>query len=260
MRWSPTLLLPLCLVTTACGTSAKHQALVERRSAIRLADEERELGARQAYRSKTGFQATRWGMTREEVLAVAPGAVAHNAWGDLRTLGTVAGRLAVIDYVFADGQLAEVTLHFQTSGAVRGNFGALDELLTLKYGKPASRSDSALDAAHHLALVQMANNLSEASANYHAARSGVRPVTPPVGSVERQWEANAREDVTLAAIDYELQNTWKDAETELLLTGRQEPGQRSLTLQYQSVRMKPYLSKELAVRSERRKVEQSQEL
>ena len=260
MRWSPTLLLPLCLITTACGTSAKHQSLVERRSAIRLADEVRELGARQEYRSKTGFQATRWGMTREEVLALVSGAVAHNAWGDLRALGTIADRPAIIDYVFADGQLAEVTLHFQTPGAVRGNFGALEELLTLKYGRPASRKDSALDAENRLAMVQMVNNLSEASANYHAARSGVSSATPPVGSFERQEEANAREDVTLAAIDYALQATWKDAETDLLLTGRQEPGQGSLTLQYQSVRMKPSLSKELAARSEQRKVEQSQEL
>jgi len=260
MRWNPALLLPLCLATVACGTSAKHQALLERRAAIRLADEEREHREKVAYRSNTGFQDTRWGMTRNEVLAVVRGARAFNMWGDLRVLGIITGRSAVIDYIFADGQLASVSLRFQTAGVVRDNFQALEELLTLKYGKPASRHDTALDAAHSLAMAEMVNNLSEASANYHAARSGTQPTTPAVDSYKRQWEANARADVLAAQYDYELQSTWKDAETDLLLSGRQEPGLRNLSLQYTSVRFAPYLSKELAVRSEQRKAVHSQEL
>ncbi|NVJ05412.1 hypothetical protein HUW63_09215 [Myxococcus sp. AM001] len=260
MRWKSALLLPLCLVTTACGTSVKHQALLERRDAIRLADVEREQGEREQYRSVNGFQDTRWGMTRAEVLAVAPGALPSNAWGDLRALGVVADRPAVIDYIFADGQLAQVSLRFRTPGAVRGDFRALEELLSMKYGKPASREDSALDAAHHLALVEMSNNLSEASANYHAARSGYRSPTPAVGSFERQREADARNNALAASYDYALESTWKDAETDLVLTGTQQPGARGLSLQYQSARLAPYLSQELAVRAEQRKVEQSLEL
>lgn len=261
MRWKSALLLPLCLATTACGTSAKHQALIERRDAIRLADVEREQVALEQYRGANGFQDTRWGMTTPETLAALP---AHarivNEWGDVLVTDVVAGRRADVYYVFAQGQLTEVTLRFHAPGAVRGNFDSVEELLSMKYGKPGTREDSARDAEGRLALAQMANNLSEASANYHAWRSGVRPSGPAVDNFGRQIEANARTDAALATHDYLLRSTWTDAETELRLTGYQEPGARSLTLTYTSQRLKPYLSKELAVRDQQRKVEQSREL
>ncbi|ATB45719.1 hypothetical protein [Corallococcus macrosporus] len=261
MRWSSTLLLPLCLATTACGTSAKHQALIERRDAIRMADAEREQGAREAYRSATGFQDTRWGMTRSETLAALPArARLIGAWEDVHVTDVVAGRPADVYYVFAEGQLAAVTLSFRAPGAVRGDFDSVAELLTRKYGKPESMEDSARDAESRLALAQMSNNLSEASANYHAWRSGVRPSGPAVDNFGRQLEANARTDAALAHYDYLLQGSWKDADTELRLTGSQSPGARSLMLTYTSLRLRPYLAKELAVRDEQRKVEQSREL
>ncbi|QDE66679.1 hypothetical protein [Myxococcus xanthus] len=261
MRWSSALLLPLCLATTACGTSAKHQALLERRDAIRLADVEREQVAREQYRSSSGFQDTRWGMTKDEAMSALPfHARVINEWGDVHVADVVAGRRADAYYVFAQGQLAEVTLHFHAPGAVRDNFNSVAELLTMKYGKPASLEDSARDAEGRLALAQMANNLSEASANYHAWRSGEQPGGPAVDNFGRQMEANARTNAALAAHEYLLQGTWDDKETGLLLSGSQEPGARSLTLTYTSLRLKPYLSKELAVRDQQRKVEQSREL
>ncbi|AKQ68786.1 putative lipoprotein [Myxococcus hansupus] len=260
MRWSPTFLLPLCLVTTACGTSAKHQALVERRDTIRLVDEERELGARRDYRSQTGYQDTRWGMTKEEVLAVVPDAVQHNTWGDMGVFGVIADRPAFIQYLFVEGQLAKVELHFHSPGAVRDQFHQMEELLTLKYGKPASRSDTAIDAANRLAMAEMVNNLAVASDNYHAARSGQRPSTPAVDSFGRQREANARVDAATAAYDYALASTWEDTETGVMLKGAQEPGQNRLSIHYWSERLEPYLTKALVVRAEQRKVEQAQEL
>ncbi|GHG68707.1 hypothetical protein [Comamonas sp. JC664] len=260
MRWSPTLLLPLCLAATACGTSAKHQALIERRDAIRQMDAERELGARQDYRSMTGFQNTRWGMTKEEVLAVVPGAVQHNAWGDLGVTSVIADRPALVQYLFVEGQLAGVELHFPSPGAVRDHFHQVEELLTLKYGKPASRSDSAIDAANRLALAELANNLAVASDNYHAARSGYRPSTPAVDSFGRQREANARVDAATSSYDYALASTWQDTETGIVLNGKQEPGLNRLSLHYWSARLKPFLKKELTVRAQQWKAEQSQAL
>ncbi|MFP2960100.1 hypothetical protein ACLEPN_20300 [Myxococcus sp. 1LA] len=259
MRWSPSLLLPLCLFTTACGTSAKHQALLERRAAIRESNEAHGRISREVFRSKTGFQNTLWGMTREEVRARAPQSFDFNAWGDLRDRGFIAGRPVLIDYVFAQGQLAEVVLHIRSPGAVRGNFNEMAELLTMKYGKPVDRLDSELTAQNRLAMTEMLNNLSAIAEDIQVARSGRRS-SSAVDTYALRREASARDDVVLAANDYILQSTWKAPETDLVLTGNQEPGLRVLTLRYQGVWMKRHLSQELAVRTKQEKAQQSREL
>ncbi|NVJ20979.1 hypothetical protein HUW62_07095 [Myxococcus sp. AM011] len=231
-------LLLLSLFTTACG-GARHQALLERRDAIRASNEAFELKEVETYRSQDGFQETRWGMSPDEVRALYP-----EAWvtpqGSLQVNTHVTEAPAAVEFLFAREKLAGVNIQFEPMTHVRGHVEWLSELLELKYGAPISHEDTAITAARfvqtlevlHLttAVVELASTLKHGSGMDWEAEA------------ERQRVlASARDDVFEAQHDFVIEKAWKNSETALQLMARQHPHSRALGLQYESRRLKPYL-------------------
>lgn len=235
-------LLLLSLFTTACG-SARHQALLERRDGIRASNAAFELKAVEAYRSQDGFQETRWGMSQDEVLALYP-----EAWvtpqGSLQVHTHVTEAPAAVEFLFARGKLASVSIQFDPRMHVRGQVEWLSELLELKYGAPISHEDTAITAARfvqtlevlHLttAVVELASTLKHGSHMDWEAEA------------ERQRVlASARDDVFEAQHVFVIETAWKNPETTLQLMARQDSHSRALDLTYESRRLKPYLQEAL---------------
>ncbi|NTX65666.1 hypothetical protein HUA74_33900 [Myxococcus sp. CA051A] len=225
-------LLPLCLLATACGTSARQQALLERREAIRASNDAFAAEELAHYRGKSGFQETRWGMSPDEVRALHPEARTTSSQGDLRVTTRVTDRLATVDFKFTLNKLATVSLRFDTDAPLREDFGALSELLSMKYGAPTSRRDTAEDAEERLRMAESLN-LSLGEGTSFSRTTGD----------DHAYEERRRIEALAARTDYQLEKTWKDSETKLQLSGWQQPDSKRLTLNYVSRYLEPHLSK-----------------
>ena len=252
--------LPLCFLVTACGTSARHQALVERRDAIRASNAAAEQEFLENYRSRDGFQDTRWGMSPEEVKALYPGAHMTNTEGDLRVETRVVDRLATVHFFFTQDKLAVVRVQFANADPLRTEFSSLSELLVMKYGQPTKHVDTAAEAEDRLWELESSNDRVERNAKLRELGSGRRTKGDPVDAESRQWEEEAREEALHARNNYDLQQLWKDSETLLLLAGQQTSSRSTLTLQYQSRQLSASMAHELEAYQGQRKRELSEEL
>ncbi|MCP3167038.1 hypothetical protein [Myxococcus qinghaiensis] len=244
-------LLPLCLLATGCGTSARHQQLLERREAIRTSNEAFAIEELANYRSKSGFQETRWGMSSDEVAALYPGARATSSQGDLRVATRVTDRPATVDFKFTMNKLAAVSLRFDTDAPLREDFDALAELLSIKYGAPTSRHDSVEIAEQRLRTAESYNrSLGEGTSRSRTTGD------------DRAYEERVRMEALAARSDYVLEKTWKDSETKLQLSAWQQPDSKRLSLDYVSRFLEPHLSNrpETEDGDLERKYEQAQEL
>lgn len=242
-------LLPVCLLATGCGTSARQQELLERRSAIRASNDAFAADELVHYRGKSGFQETRWGMSPDEVRALYPRARTTSSEGDLRVVTEVTDRMATVDFKFTLNKLATVSLSFTTLNPLREDFDALSELLSIKYGEPTSRRDTAEDADRRLRTAESYNrSLGEGTSRSRTTGD------------DRAYEERTRLDALAARGDYQLEKTWRDSETKLQLSARQEPGSRQLTLDYVSRFLEPHLSQRSSNLEAERKLEQAQEL
>ncbi|MFP2904189.1 hypothetical protein ACLESD_03760 [Pyxidicoccus sp. 3LFB2] len=255
-------LLPLCFLVTACGSSARHQSLLERREAIRASNAEHEAAFIETYRSRDGFQDTRWGMSPEEVKALYPGASMVSTKGDMRARLRVVDRPAIVSFFFTQDKLAIITVQFASPDPLRDEFSALSELLGMKYGTPTSRVDTAAEAEARLWNIQSGNERIERTDKLRELGSDSRRRSDddPVEPRYRQDEEDARLEAVAARNDYSLQRVWRDSETELLLDGRQTPSHSTLSLQYESRVLRPYITEDLKVDSAQRKREQAGEL
>ncbi|WP_338863603.1 hypothetical protein [Myxococcus stipitatus] len=111
---------------------------------------------------------------------------------------------ALVEFLFTEeNQLAAVHVHFVRPESVREHFEPLAELLELKYGLPATYSDTAVH------------------------RDGEPDPFPP--------------DSPQAPL--RLESTWKSDETFVRLTGVHQPDTQSLTIQYESTHLKIFLDK-----------------
>lgn len=225
-------LLPLCLLATACGTSARQQALMERRDAIRASNDAFAAEELANYQGKSGFQETRWGMSPDEVRALYPEARTTSSEGDLRVATRVTDRPATVNFRFTLNKLAAVSLRFDTDAPLREDFGALSELLSMKYGAPTSRRDTAEDAEQRLRVAESLN-LSLGEGTSRSRTTGD----------DHAYEERRRIEALAAKTDYQLEKTWKDSETKLQLSGWQQPDAKYLTLNYVSRYLEPHLSK-----------------
>jgi hypothetical protein len=198
-------------------------------------------------------------MTVDEVRAQVPNAVA-SARGNLTAALQVADRPALAHYVFAQGRLAAVTLHFVARADVRQEHGSLSELLTLKYGKPLSQQDTAFDAEQRLGLQESVNFLARATESYQASKSGVAATPNALDYAATQREARARQAALLAQNDFALVSRWNNTETEVALFGRQSPGHQGVTLHYLSSTLSQRLQQELQAQEQEGKQERAREL
>jgi len=98
----------------------------------------------QAYRSESGFQQTRWGMTESEVSVLFPG-ISRKPSGEMATRTAVANFPAQVHFLFVDGRLWSVDVSFDVDASipdqdVRKTLD-LRRLLREKYGAPKSVKD-----------------------------------------------------------------------------------------------------------------------
>ncbi|MFP2924972.1 hypothetical protein ACLESO_07090 [Pyxidicoccus sp. 3LG] len=253
-------LVPLCFLVAACGASTRHQALLERREAIRASNAAFQEEFIRNYRGGDGFQDTRWGMPPEEVQALYPGSRMSSTGGHLRATTVVVDREATADFFFTQGKLAAVSVQFHEPDPLREEFGSLSELLSMKYGEPVSRLDTAADVEARLEWYEADNDRTERNARLRELGTGRRSTQDPVDAEWRQKEEEARLEAIQARNDYTLREEWKDSETQLFLSGQQTPATSNLTLQYLSRHLKPYLREDLLGSEARRKQEQALEL
>ncbi|MFY1825372.1 hypothetical protein ACN47A_05610 [Myxococcus fulvus] len=243
-------LLPLCLLATACGTSARQQALLERREAIRDSNSAFAAEELANYRGKSGFQETRWGMSPDEVRALHPEARTTSSEGDLRVVTRVTDRPATVDFKFTLNKLAAVSLRFDTGAPLREDFDALSELLSMKYGAPTARRDTAEEAEARVR-----------SAETYTRSLGEGTRRSRTTADDLAYENKVRLEALAAQSNYVVEKSWKDSETKLQLTGWQQPDARRLTLDYVSRFLEPHLSKRSAEFEDlEKKREQAQEL
>ncbi|MGC4120908.1 MAG: tetratricopeptide repeat protein [Myxococcales bacterium] len=95
------------------------------------------------WRSKTGYQQTRWGMTPKQVKALYPGALENGAM--VVAKGKAAGHDAQIGFLFLDGSLAGVALIFQDGVFAAERLKVFEDVkkgLIVKYGEPADDSEN----------------------------------------------------------------------------------------------------------------------
>ncbi|HEY3446701.1 MAG TPA: hypothetical protein VGK67_10075 [Myxococcales bacterium] len=95
------------------------------------------------WRSKNGYQQTRWGMTPKQVKALYPGAV--EAGEMVVTKGKAAGHDAQLGFLFLDGSLAGVALIFQDGTFLAERLKFFEDVkkgLIAKYGAPADESEN----------------------------------------------------------------------------------------------------------------------
>src|SRR5690242_15833394 len=108
-------LLLTALVLAACATERQGPSALERRDYVRAANRALNEGT---YRSRDGFQSTRWGMTRDEVASLYP-AVESLPRGALALSMTVAERPARVIFLFTKGRLSVVRVRFTQFKDVR---------------------------------------------------------------------------------------------------------------------------------------------
>ncbi|MCY1018712.1 hypothetical protein [Pyxidicoccus sp. MSG2] len=252
--------LPLCFLIAACGTSARQQALIERRDAIRTANAEHQEEFIRTYRGGEGFQDTVWGMSPEEVKALYPEARMTSTEGDLRATTPVADRDATVDFFFAMDKLAAVVVQFEEPDPLREEFDSLSELLRMKYGQPLAERDTTADAERKLWDIESLNDRTERTARMREIGSGRRSTKDPVDAESRQWEEEQRLEAIHARNDFALRSEWQNTETQLALTGRQTPATSMLLLQYESRHLKPYLKRTVESSEAERKREEARDL
>jgi hypothetical protein len=253
-------LVPLCFLVAACGTSARQQALLERRDAIRTANAEHQEEFIRTYRGDDGFQDTRWGMSPEEVKALYPEASMTSSEGDLRATTEVADRDATVDFFFAMDKLAAVVVQFEAPDPLREEFGSLSELLRMKYGQPVAERDTTADAERKLWDIESFNDRTERTARMRELGSGRRSTKDPVDAESRQLEEEERLEAIQARNDFGLWSEWRTGETQLALIGRQTPATSMLLIQYESRHLKPYLKRFLDSSEAERKRDQVRDL
>ncbi|WP_426750389.1 hypothetical protein [Myxococcus sp. Y35] len=255
-------LLPFCLLATACGSSARQQALLERRETIRDSNAAFAKEAFANYRSSDGFQETRWGMSPEDVKALYPEAWTTSPQGDLRVTQEVAERPATLDFLFVQHKLAAVSVVFKASGPLRDEFSALARALRVKYGEPVLERDTAADAEARLRRIESNNRLTESNARLRELNKPrqERSNRDPVDPSDRAWEEEARMDNLQAQLDYALEQGWKNPQTELRLSGQRTPDSQQLTLVYLSRFLKPHLKETLSDEDTHRVLRQAQDL
>ncbi|QSQ12296.1 hypothetical protein [Myxococcus landrumensis] len=115
----------MVLFLVGCG-SQHHGARVH----------ERGMGPSRDYRSGEGFQATRWGMGREEIRGLYP-SVRETPRGDLVVETEIDERPVRVFFLFADGQLGSVFVRFATPEDLQKDHRSMVKLLASKYGRPA---------------------------------------------------------------------------------------------------------------------------
>lgn len=243
----------------------RHQALLDRRDAIRASNEAFAEEAFAAYRSDDGFQDTRWGMSPEDVKALYPKAWMTSPQGDLRVTTQVAERSATLGFVFVQDKLAAVSVGFDLAASLRDEFNALSRALGAKYGEPELNKDTAAAAADRLWWIEARNRSTESTARLRESsrQRGVRDPRAnrdPVDAQDRAWEEEARLDEFQARFDFALEQGWKTGETELRLSGQQAPGSKRLSLVYVSRFLKSHLEETLAEKGTQRILEQSRDL
>lgn len=115
----------MVLFLVGCG-SQHHGARVHERGMAASRDE----------RSDDGFQATRWGMGREEVRGLYP-SVRETPRGDLVVETEIAEQPVRVFFLFAEGRLGSVFVRFATPEDLQKEHRSMVGLLSGKYGRPA---------------------------------------------------------------------------------------------------------------------------
>ncbi|WP_338873241.1 hypothetical protein [Myxococcus stipitatus] len=115
----------LVLFLVGCG-SQHHGARVH----------ERGMAASRGERSDDGFQATRWGMGREEVRGLYP-SVRETPRGDLVVETEISEHPVRVFFLFAEGRLGSVFVRFATPEDLQKEHRSMVGLLSNKYGRPA---------------------------------------------------------------------------------------------------------------------------
>ena len=124
----------MLFLLAGCGSHHHGPTVHERRAAIRASHE-------RTYRSIDGFQSTRWGMTRNEVLALYPEAQ-ETQRGDLVVSTTLGEQPARVFLIFTNGRLGSVFVRFEDVKDLRGDYELTVEMLTDKYDRPTKRGTS----------------------------------------------------------------------------------------------------------------------
>ncbi|MFY1826815.1 hypothetical protein ACN47A_12925 [Myxococcus fulvus] len=153
------------LLAGGCGSRHHGPTVHERRAAIR-ADHERKYGGE-------GFQATHWGMTRAQVRALYPEALA-TAREDLVVATTLGERPARVFFLFAGDKLGSVFVRFATPEVLREEHQQMVEVLTAKYGRPRKRGSSrrVLKYRESIDLAWLLTKTSPPAAVWEPARRG----------------------------------------------------------------------------------------
>ncbi|AKF87320.1 hypothetical protein MFUL124B02_41305 [Myxococcus fulvus 124B02] len=153
------------LLAGGCGSRHHGPTVHERRAAIR-ADHAGKYGGE-------GFQATNWGMSRAQVRALYPEALA-TAREDLVVSTTLAERPARVFFLFAGDKLGSVFVRFATPEVLRDEHQQMVEVLNAKYGRPRKRGSSrrVLKYRESIDLAWLLTKTSPPAAVWAPARRG----------------------------------------------------------------------------------------
>ncbi|MFL5358159.1 hypothetical protein [Archangium sp.] len=247
------------LVLVACATEQQGSSALARRDAIYAANRALNEGT---YRSRDGFQSTRWGMTRDEVASLYPAAESLPR-GDLALSMNVAEHPARVVFLFTKGRLGVVHIRFTQFEDIRIEHKALAELLTTKYGIPSEDVDTAQEAAERVGQHRLAADLVWSSAKINEALSGAPADTYKQSRIDasaERAEAEAQQQAISAQSDFILQKKWETSETGINLFGRRIPDEDMLFIDYESIMLAPRLHQELEMERLEHKKEQAKDL
>ncbi|MCE9666242.1 hypothetical protein LY474_00325 [Myxococcus stipitatus] len=190
------------------------------------------------YRSTTGFQSTRWGMTRDEVRALYP-AARDSAEGDILVFTEVADRPAGVVFHFTDDHLGSVIVRFTSPVDILEEHKALVKVLSSKYERrPDDQEEEYKGDAQRANRRAMSTDIawtyawlaepSTASSEQHA-----KTTTDTVPKLPA--DAASRTDAFVNQLHFLRFALWELRETDVKLVGGQGRQSKLLTLYLESI-------------------------
>ncbi len=210
----------MVLAAAISGCATYEQRVAEYKRAQR--EEQARAKALDEYLSPEGFQAAKWGMSREDVVKATGALRAPNSLRALLGRVVVGGRPAVAAYFFARDRLARVWVFPEGVSNVRAEYSALQAGLTEKYGTARETEDTAKSADWAAAFGAMAVTMAQSNTFSYgrepkSAGEYARYESELASSRDNAAALSTRADAALSR--YSLRSVWETDESEIQLVG-----------------------------------------